>query len=157
MCWPELLCKVSMAYIKVDDREVQAELVAGLNHKTPACSSEDSCKNGANERSISSEVPSTSCLMTQHLHWPAFTRCTLHALQKSSSLKVVCAAVSVKVFAPSRLQFQGNIIFGFIMVYWRNCLLCFLEIIQYFASYEDDLRLSPLTGPVISADWGCRG
>lgn len=71
-----------MAYIKVDDRDVQAELVAGLNHKTPACSSEDSRKNGANESCISSEVPSTSCLLTQHIRWPAFTRCTLHVLQK---------------------------------------------------------------------------
>lgn len=43
----------------------------------------------------------------------------------------------------------------------RNSLLekqtVLLEMIPHFAFYEDDLRLSPLTGLVITADWGCRG
>lgn len=32
-----------------------------------------------------------------------------------------------------------------------------LEMMPYITFYEADLRLSPLTGPVINADWGCGG
>ncbi|TNN64606.1 hypothetical protein EYF80_025233 [Liparis tanakae] len=37
-----------------------------LNHKTPVCSSEDYVNNGVR----------SSLTALQHLHWPAFTRCT---------------------------------------------------------------------------------
>lgn len=62
---------------KVDDGD---GLAARLNHKTLASSSEDPGNNGVSERCLSSQWPSTSRLKTQHLHWPAFTRCTFKAM-----------------------------------------------------------------------------
>lgn len=69
---PELVCKVSMAYIKLMIEMCCAELAAWLNHKILACPSEDSYSNWARERCLPSQLFSTSRLKTQHLHWPAF-------------------------------------------------------------------------------------
>ena len=72
-----------------------------------------------------------------------------HVLQKSS-LKVVCVK-SFKAANPG----QNNLRMHNAPVEKQTPVL--LEVILYFIFYEDDLRLSPLTGLVITADWGCGG
>lgn len=158
-CWLELVCKVSMAYIKLMIEMGWLELAACLNHKTLACSSADSSNNGVSERCLSSQWPSNARLKTQHLHWPAFTRCTFNAMPYKKKFFFKSSVRSSLGKSPKSFKAANP---GQNNLWMHNAILktqtpVLLEMIPYFAFYEDDLRLSPLTGLVISADRGCRG